>query len=432
MSFLDLRTIVFMMIVTNCLCTILLVMLWRQNRFRLAGINLLATDFALQTTALFLIVLRGNISDWLSIVSANLMIVGGGILGYVGLQKFMGNAVSKIFNILLLVIFAVVHTYFTFINPDLAIRTLNLSTALFIVCFQCFWITAINNNKTKLSITKEVGIVFAAFCIIHIARIVDYIVSSNNGIDYFKSGLFETLVLIIYQILFFLLAYSLSLMVNKSLFMDLRFQEEKFFKAFHFSPYAIILSRQSDGRILEVNTGFQNITGYAGKEVVGKTSLEMNFWHHEEDRQTFIEELSKNTVLLEKEIKFRKKSGEMRIGLCWTTTIDINAEPCLLLSMTDSTNRKIIEEERERLISDLRKAVSEIKTLSGMLPICSSCKKIRDDSGYWKQVETYISEHSAAEFTHGICPDCLLKLYPDFVSKIDNGNVATSFGEGRS
>lgn len=75
--------------------------------------------------------------------------------------------------------------------------------------------------------------------------------------------------------------------------------------------------------------------------------------------------------------------------------------------------RKRAEEERENLIQDLKKALAEVKTLSGLLPICSSCKKIRDDKGYWKQIEAYIRDHSEAEFSHGICPECAQRLYPD-------------------
>lgn len=76
--------------------------------------------------------------------------------------------------------------------------------------------------------------------------------------------------------------------------------------------------------------------------------------------------------------------------------------------------RKKAEEQRDRLILDLQKALADVNTLSGMLPICSSCKKIRDDEGYWNQIEGYIQKHSDAEFSHGICPDCAKKLYPDF------------------
>lgn len=73
--------------------------------------------------------------------------------------------------------------------------------------------------------------------------------------------------------------------------------------------------------------------------------------------------------------------------------------------------------ERESLIEELKEALAKVKTLSGLIPICASCKKVRDDQGYWQQVETYVREHSDAEFTHGICPDCARKLYPDLFSE---------------
>ncbi len=72
----------------------------------------------------------------------------------------------------------------------------------------------------------------------------------------------------------------------------------------------------------------------------------------------------------------------------------------------DITERTRMEAEREELIKDLTQALAEVKALSGLLPICSSCKKVRDDQGYWKQIEAYITEHSEATFTHGLCPDC--------------------------
>jgi|WetSurSiteA1Bulk_404760.scaffolds.fasta_scaffold08304_2 PAS domain S-box-containing protein len=80
----------------------------------------------------------------------------------------------------------------------------------------------------------------------------------------------------------------------------------------------------------------------------------------------------------------------------------------------DITERRRAEEEREKLILELRTSLEKVKTLSGLLPICASCKKIRDDKGYWNQIESYIRDHSEAEFSHGICPECMKKLYPDF------------------
>ncbi len=81
---------------------------------------------------------------------------------------------------------------------------------------------------------------------------------------------------------------------------------------------------------------------------------------------------------------------------------------------TDISERKRMESEREALIKKLQKALAEIKELKGILPICSSCKKIRDDKGYWTQIESYIHKHSNAEFSHAICPDCMKKMYPEY------------------
>ncbi|MEW6711421.1 MAG: hypothetical protein AB1403_16470, partial [Candidatus Riflebacteria bacterium] len=89
--------------------------------------------------------------------------------------------------------------------------------------------------------------------------------------------------------------------------------------------------------------------------------------------------------------------------------------------ISDISESKRLESEREELISSLRHAVSEIKELRGILPICSSCKKIRNDHGYWERIESYLHQHTKAEFSHGICPDCAKTLYPEF--NLENNNI---------
>jgi len=87
------------------------------------------------------------------------------------------------------------------------------------------------------------------------------------------------------------------------------------------------------------------------------------------------------------------------------------------LVFTDITERKQAEREREELIQRLEQAIKEIKTLSGLIPICASCKNIRDDEGYWTHLETYLQKHSDAQLSHSICPDCQARLYPDLAAK---------------
>ena len=95
------------------------------------------------------------------------------------------------------------------------------------------------------------------------------------------------------------------------------------------------------------------------------------------------------------------------------TKLDLGNQILLQGTIRDITERKRTEAENERLIFDLKEALAEVKKLSGLLPICASCKKIRDDKGYWTQLESFIEKHSEALFSHGICPECAEDLYKD-------------------
>jgi PAS domain S-box-containing protein len=92
--------------------------------------------------------------------------------------------------------------------------------------------------------------------------------------------------------------------------------------------------------------------------------------------------------------------------------------------VADVTDRKKMEKERENLIAELQEALHKIKTLKGLIPVCAWCKKARDDRGYWDNLENYIREHSEADFTHGICPECLEKadaeIYGELMEKKSN------------
>jgi hypothetical protein len=90
----------------------------------------------------------------------------------------------------------------------------------------------------------------------------------------------------------------------------------------------------------------------------------------------------------------------------WNTTIRLVA--FVVLAFAVARIRALLTEER-RISDQLEKTLSEVKTLTGLLPICAECKKIRDDKGYWQQLEEYISKHTNAEFTHGLCQDCMRK-----------------------
>jgi K+-sensing histidine kinase KdpD len=90
----------------------------------------------------------------------------------------------------------------------------------------------------------------------------------------------------------------------------------------------------------------------------------------------------------------------------------------VLIAVLVASIRRSLEYEK-KVSADLQHSLNHIKRLHGMLPICASCKKIRNDKGYWEQIEQYISERSETEFTHGLCPECAMKLYPELMESIE-------------
>src|SRR5262249_54975882 len=91
---------------------------------------------------------------------------------------------------------------------------------------------------------------------------------------------------------------------------------------------------------------------------------------------------------------------------------------CLALLAGHRARVRLLQKREQELAARVQEALAEIKVLNGLLPICASCKKIRDDGGYWNQIETYIAEHSDAEFSHSLCPECMPRLYPEYASRI--------------
>lgn len=99
--------------------------------------------------------------------------------------------------------------------------------------------------------------------------------------------------------------------------------------------------------------------------------------------------------------------------------IELRARVRSILKLKEETDhRKEHERELEKTVLELQSALNEIKTLTGLLPMCSSCKKIRNNKGYWEQVESYLTKRSDVEFTHGLCPDCTRQLYPEMADEL--------------
>jgi PAS domain S-box-containing protein len=167
--------------------------------------------------------------------------------------------------------------------------------------------------------------------------------------------------------------------------------------------------RPRDFIYLDVNRSFETLTGL--KNVVGRKVSQVIPGVQESNPDLF--EIYGRVALTGKPERFETYLPSL--GIWFSISVFSPAREYFVAAFDNITRRKQIEEERKKLIHELQEALANIKTLRGLLPICSHCKKIRDDKGYWNQIESYIRDHSSAEFTHGMCPECMKKLYPDFV-----------------
>jgi PAS domain S-box-containing protein len=180
------------------------------------------------------------------------------------------------------------------------------------------------------------------------------------------------------------------------------------------SPASIVITNPA-GDIEYVNPKFVQVTGYTLAEALGKNPRILKSGDKSPEAYRELWETITAGKEWRGEFHNKKKSGELYWESASISPIrDLAGRVTHYVAVKeDITARKQTEAERDKLIHDLQEALANVKSLSGLLPICASCKKIRDDKGYWSQVESYIQKHSEATFTHGICPDCIKKWYPD-------------------
>jgi len=167
----------------------------------------------------------------------------------------------------------------------------------------------------------------------------------------------------------------------------------------------------SNHQILLVSDCVEHYLGYSPESLLGKSLFSLfPTFKDEKDVTNFLERTKTfDAVLADQEFL---NSGNRAILMDMTITpIQWQNSMATLVSLRETKERRRAERRQRKLVKELKEALSKVKLLSGFLPICASCKKIRDDQGYWTQIEEYIRAHSEAEFSHGICPECVEVQY---------------------
>jgi two-component system, cell cycle sensor histidine kinase and response regulator CckA len=186
-----------------------------------------------------------------------------------------------------------------------------------------------------------------------------------------------------------------------------------------------IISQTLGGTVLSWNSGAEQMFGYSAREMIGE-SIETLVPPEQQEEITAIRGVIERGDRVERIETVRVRRDGVGIDVSITVSPIKNADGNIQgasIVLRDITERKRQEKERLRLIEELKDALKRVKTLNGLLPICASCKKIRNDGGYWEQVETYIRTRSNADFTHGICPDCVRSLYPEYQSILETAET---------
>ncbi|MBI5032636.1 MAG: PAS domain S-box protein [Chloroflexi bacterium] len=265
MNVLDIRTVLFSYVLTNAICLMVVFSLWHQNRQRSPGLGFWLADFAAQFIAVLLIAFRNTLPDWLSILFGTPLVLFGTLSLYLGLERYVGKLSPQRNNLLLVSGLVILHAYFTFIQPSLQARNIILSLGLFAFCAQCAWLLLRRVDASVFRDTWRVGAIFGLYSLISVARLfADMAVPQSN--DLFRSGLYDTLAIFFYQMLFIALTFALFLMVNRRLFAALENDiaerkrvEEKVVTVARFleeNPNPV-MRLNHDGIILYANNGAQ-------------------------------------------------------------------------------------------------------------------------------------------------------------------------------
>jgi len=372
MNLLDMRTVLLSYIISSAICALVIGSLWAQNRRRSPELGFWLAGFVIQFLAVLLIALSRVLPGVVSILYGTPLILLGTLLLYVGLERYWGKARPQHYNFILLGGFTLVHAYLVFVQPSLQARNTNFSLGLLVFCAQCAWLLLRRVEPETREDTRRVGLVFILFSLVSLVRLfADMVVPQGN--DLFQSGLYDTLAVLIYQMLYIGLTFALFLMVTRRLFSALesdiserkraeealRKSEEMFNKAFHASPNAILITRASDGTLADVNEGFTALSGYARDEALSSSSVAQRLWADPAGRERCLAELRAQGRVRNWEFAFRTREGALLDCLYSGEMITLGGEPHILSIVRDITERKQAEEAKVEYAARLEREVQE-------------------------------------------------------------------------
>lgn len=391
MNVIDVRTSLVLQILNTALCSFILYFVWRQNRKKYRGMFFWFLCYILEFFGLLLIMHRNSLGSFLSVFVANVAILGGIACLYVGVERFFGFKPIRRLPVAHAVVFLTVLDWSTFVVPDIAVRNANISAGIALYSLLIARLYTARRDGLFRYVGKYLALEAAVSAAINCARIVWNVLFPAQT-TFFAYDAVNSTILVLFNSLQTILAFTLLMMVVRRLVIEqenafgekqaiideLERSREKFAITFDMSPNAIILSRLPDGMIVDVNRAFVQKTGFSREEALAGSTVTLGLWVNDYDRAGIIATLSRGESVTSREYRFRTKGGQVLVGLFSSQTIRVGDEPCILSSIQDITDRKLMEESLRRNqqflsgLVDYSEALICVKYLDGEYKLVNS------------------------------------------------------------
>ncbi|MBU4384384.1 MAG: PAS domain-containing protein [Proteobacteria bacterium] len=382
------------------------------------------------------IVLRGPIPAAVSIMVGNNLLIVGAALVFAGTRRFLGLKPWPRFQVAVPLACLAGLAWFLWVDEFLGMRAMVVSLAAAILLFPVAWMFISHAPRGHRPLYLGTGIMFALFNFATLLRGASMVASGYHFQLFANSPMqaFFYVFLIMFQASWFI---GLLLMNSQRMSDELRRSRaeltvtvDNMERILDFLPDPTWVV-DAKGRITHWNQAMEALTGVPASQVLGKGNYEHALPLYGERRPCLIDlmlehnpewegryqNLERRGDLLVTSESFLPKLGEAGLYIAGSATCLRDEQGRVsgaIETLRDVSEAKRGQQEREKLIDELTAALAKVQTLKGLIPICSHCKSIRSDQGYWEQLETFFSDHAEVEFSHGICPDCLEKYYKEF------------------
>jgi PAS domain S-box-containing protein len=361
----DFRTIFLVFGLISVAGAIIMYLLWSSESKSYKGLFWFFISFLGQSISLLLVFLRGSLPDVLTIVGMNFVTVFAVIAIFIGLKRFYHKSMHYWPWAVLLFLHVLLQAWFTIGEQNLHHRNVIISVSYLIVSIRILWFLRVELNQGQKHQTTALSFAFTLYCIIDVLRIINYINTPAISENYLHSNSFEVAVMLAYFFVYLLQLFGIVIMVNRALQSDMKLVSEKFMKLFNHSPNAIILTREADGYIAEVNRGLEELTGIQAIDCVGKTTIETGFWFDPNIRAKVVALLTRDGRVRNFETLFRKSNGDTFFGLLSCDPVIFNDDKYILSTIQDiSEQRQLLDQLNQKTIELTKLNASKDKFFS--------------------------------------------------------------------